>query len=61
MYLYRPVWYLGISTFSNIYHIPEFSDNPGIAALWQDEKARREWKDLTDDLIAPPSPGVTLL
>ena len=53
----------GILAFLHLvtYHIPEFSDNPGIAALWQDEKVRREWKDLTDDLIVPPSPGVALL
>ena len=36
-----------------------FSDNPGIAALWHDEKIRREWKDLSEDLVAPPSPGVS--
>ena len=35
-----------------------FSDNPGIAALWHDEKIRREWKGLSEDLVAPPSPGV---
>jgi len=44
---------------SSYISFPAFSDNPGIAALWQDEKARREWKDLTDDLVPPPSPGVT--
>ena len=38
--------------------LSDFSDNPGIAALWHDEKVRRECKDLAEDLVAPPSPGV---
>ena len=40
--------------------LSEFSDNPGIAALWHDEKVRREWKGLVEDLVALPSPGVLI-
>ena len=31
--------------------------NPGLVAIWEDEKQRREQLNQLDDLVPPSSPG----